>query len=327
MRGIDHIVFSGDATALGLEAEFRRAAEILGVGDRPIPGIAVPGNHDYLTRATAASGLFERYFAAWQEGVRIAEHRYPFAQRAGPVWLVGVNAATGNWMPMDASGAVGPVQCERLRQLLAALDPGPRVLVIHYPIRLSSGASEHRYHGLRDLDEVLAVAKAGGVCLWLHGHRHEPYFFDTPTWAPFPTVCAGSGTQGGIWSYNEYTVDATGLRATRRVFDPDARQFRDVQTFAPALRRPAVMERRCRVGGVFGAHLFGRRWAPKTPPTLHVSGGRDPEGSKTRPGACPFFLRSRSCSAPASAEWSSPRRRGCARTPPRPSSPRSNRSP
>src|SRR5437764_13421316 len=36
-RRIDHLVFSGDATALGFEAEFRRAAEILRVGIEPVP--------------------------------------------------------------------------------------------------------------------------------------------------------------------------------------------------------------------------------------------------------------------------------------------------
>ena len=230
-RAIDHIVFSGDATALGLEAEFRRAAEILRIQEGWMTGIAVPGNHDYLTPATAASGLFERYFAAWQDGVRIGPYTYPFAHRTGPVWLVGVNAATGNRIPWDATGTVGPGQRDRLRLLLARLDPGPRVLVIHYPICLSSGAREHHYHALRDLDEVVAIAKAGGVCLWLHGHRHHPYVIDQPAWAPFPVICAGSGTQEGIWSYNEYEVDAAGLRATRRVFDLAGSRFRDVESF------------------------------------------------------------------------------------------------
>jgi 3',5'-cyclic AMP phosphodiesterase CpdA len=231
-RAIDHIVFSGDATALGLDAEFRRAAEILRIHEGWMTGIAVPGNHDYLTPAAAASGRFERYFAAWQDGVRIGSHPYPFAHRTGPVWLVGVNAATGNRLPWDATGTVGPAQRERLRLLLTRLDPGPRVLVIHYPVRLANGASEHRYHALRDLAEVLAIAKAGGVRLWLHGHRHHPYVIDQPAWAPFPAICAGSGTQEGIWSYNEYAVDPTGLRATRRVFDPQRRSFHDVETFA-----------------------------------------------------------------------------------------------
>jgi 3',5'-cyclic AMP phosphodiesterase CpdA len=230
-RAIGHIVFSGDATALGLEPEFRRAAAILHVADGHMPGIAVPGNHDYLTRGTAASGLFERYFAPWQHGVRMGEHRYPFAQRVGPVWLVGVNAATGNWGPWDATGTVGAAQRDRLRQLLTFLEPGPRLLVIHFPIRLATGAREKPYHALRDLDEVLAIARAGGVSLWLHGHRHQPYIIDKPDWAPFPAICAGSGTQGGIWSYNEYSVDAMGLHGTRRVFDPETGGFRDVETF------------------------------------------------------------------------------------------------
>jgi 3',5'-cyclic AMP phosphodiesterase CpdA len=230
-RGIDRIVFSGDATAMGFETEIRRAAEVLRIAGSPIPGLAVPGNHDYLTRTCAASGLFERYFAPWQDGVRVDDHRYPFAQRAGPVWLVGVNAATGHRNPWDATGRVGPEQRDRLRQLLSQLEPGPRWLVIHYPIRLESGRGEKWYHGLRDLNQVLAIAKAGGVGLWLHGHRHTPYFFDRPSWAPFPAICAGSSTQKGIWSYNEYTVEDSVVHAVRRVFDPAANRFDDAHAF------------------------------------------------------------------------------------------------
>ncbi len=230
-RGIDHIIFSGDATALGFENEFQRAAEILRVQTEPVPAIAVPGNHDYLTHHTAASGLFERYFARWQTGVRVGEHTYPFAQRAGDLWLVGVNAAAGTWVPWDAAGRVGAAQLGRLEELLASLPPGPRFLVIHYPIRLSGGENERRSHGLRDLPEVLAVARTGGVCLWLHGHRHQPYYFEQPSWAPFPAICAGSGTEWGIWSYNEYTVEGMTLRAVRRAFDPQTHRFQDAQQF------------------------------------------------------------------------------------------------
>ena len=59
-RKPDHMIFSGDATALGFAEEMERAAAILGVGDGTIPGLAVPGNHDYYTAGVAASGLFER---------------------------------------------------------------------------------------------------------------------------------------------------------------------------------------------------------------------------------------------------------------------------
>jgi 3',5'-cyclic AMP phosphodiesterase CpdA len=66
-RRPDHVVFSGDATNLGFENEFARARALFGLDDAdPLPGLAVPGNHDYYTRAVAAAGLFERTFEAWQ---------------------------------------------------------------------------------------------------------------------------------------------------------------------------------------------------------------------------------------------------------------------
>src|SRR5437016_12956354 len=57
-RDIHHVVFSGDATALGFEAEIRRAAELMRVEQFPITGLAIPGNHDYCTRHAADSGAF-----------------------------------------------------------------------------------------------------------------------------------------------------------------------------------------------------------------------------------------------------------------------------
>src|SRR5262249_14913330 len=49
-RPPDWIIFSGDATTLAFEAEFAQAAALLGVtGPDRLPGLAVPGNHDYYT--------------------------------------------------------------------------------------------------------------------------------------------------------------------------------------------------------------------------------------------------------------------------------------
>lgn len=230
-RKVDHVVFSGDASALGFESEFRRAADLLRIGQLPIPGLAVPGNHDYCTRKAESSGAFERCFAPWQEGRRIDGHCYPFAQKVGPVWLIGVNAAKGNRLSFDASGRVGPEQLDRLRRLLAELPAGLRVLVIHYPICSARGRREHWTHGLRDLDELLKVAREGRVSLWLHGHRHGPYHLQQPPGAEFPAICAGTATQRNIWSHGEYSIDGNIIKALRRVYDPDARVFRDAETF------------------------------------------------------------------------------------------------
>ncbi len=195
-RHIDHVVFSGDATALGFPAEFKRAAQILQVDS--IPGMAVPGNHDYCTVPAAAAGCFERNFGPWQRGVRVDEQTYPFVQRVNGVWLVGVNTATGNRLAWDASGAAGSEQRQRLAQLLAELDPGPRILVTHYPVCLASGKPERATHGLRDLAELIEVAARGGVILWLHGHRHGAYHFRRPLCASLPHYLRGQCHANGI---------------------------------------------------------------------------------------------------------------------------------
>jgi 3',5'-cyclic AMP phosphodiesterase CpdA len=236
-RGCDRLVFSGDATALGFEEEMARAAELLGVGrpDAP-PGLAVPGNHDYLTATAAAGGHFERHFAPWLEGERVDGATYPFAQRVGTTWLVAVNSSQANWWPTDASGQVGHDQLRRLEALLARLEGGPRILVTHYPVCKAGGERDHPSHGLRDLEELIAVAARGAVGLWLHGHNHESYHHPTPGGVPFPVVCAGSTTQRDRWSYGEYTLAGRRLTAVQRTFDEHAGAFVSGRTFELELK-------------------------------------------------------------------------------------------
>jgi 3',5'-cyclic AMP phosphodiesterase CpdA len=230
-RRPDRLIFSGDATALGFTSEFAHAARCLAVGDPGLQGLAVPGNHDYYTRAAVRAGAFEQDFAPWLGGERVDRETYPFVQRVGPVWLVGVNSCTPNLRPWDASGAVGPNQRERLHDLLRQLPPGPRILVTHYPVCLADGRQESCWHGLRDLTETIRVAADGGVGLWLHGHRHMPYFVARSPLAPFPAICAGSATQMGLESYAEYVITGRRLVARRRIYDEVTKAFRDGERF------------------------------------------------------------------------------------------------
>jgi 3',5'-cyclic AMP phosphodiesterase CpdA len=228
----DRVIFSGDATTLGFDSEHAHAARGLGLADADsLPGLAVPGNHDYYVADSVRQGSFERHFAPWLSGERVEDHTYPFAQRVGPLWLVAVNSSKPNWFPSDASGQTGADQLDRLGRLLQRLAPGPRILVTHYPICVASGQPEKPSHALRDLDNLIAVATRGGIGLWLHGHRHHPYFLREPAHAPFPVVCAGSATQMGAWSYVQFTIEGRGITAVRRAYDPERHAFQTAETY------------------------------------------------------------------------------------------------
>lgn len=233
----DHVIFSGDATALGFESEFRKAAEVLGVGHNPgFPGLAVPGNHDYCTRSAAASGLFETIFAPWQQGVRVDEAVYPFAQHVGPVWLIALNTSTGNRWTWDAGGSAGPEQLHRLRVLFTKLDPAPKILVTHFPVCLANGKPERLTHGLKDLEATVAAACEGKISLWLHGHRHGFYFHEKTQFTPFPVLCVGSATQTGYGTYAEYRFSENNqLDVQIRKFDPEQNTFLTWKTFVVSL--------------------------------------------------------------------------------------------
>jgi 3',5'-cyclic AMP phosphodiesterase CpdA len=231
-RRPNHLIFSGDATALGFESEVKHAAGLLGLhnGDVP-PGMAVPGNHDYCTPTAAEGGGFEKHFARWQFGERVDDSVYPFAQRVGPVWLVAANTSTANRLPWDAGGAIDALQLNRLARLLARLPGGPRILVTHYPVCLKSGKPESRSHGLRNVEELVRVAEAGKIRLWLHGHRHGPYRHECTALSSFPVICAGSATQCGLWSYGEYRILDGVLEGVWRVYDPLTGAFCDGESF------------------------------------------------------------------------------------------------
>lgn len=225
-RQFDHLVFSGDVTKLAFESEFRLAAERFADPSLP-PVLGVPGNHDYYTGPAVRAGLFEKHFAPWLAGERVDGHTYPFARKVGGVWLVGVNSSVANWGVWDASGSIGREQGERLLQLCARLDDGPRILVTHYPLRTATGRVERRTHRLRDHAAALELAKACRVSLWLHGHIHRGYVLPAGAEIPFPVICAGSTTQTNRWTYNEYEIDGHTLSVLRRTFDMDKKAFVD----------------------------------------------------------------------------------------------------
>lgn len=228
----DHLVFSGDASMLGFDAELVSAATKIGVYDESLPpGIAVPGNHDVYVARAERKGIFETAFAPWQQGQRVGAEIYPFAQKVGHVWLIALNSARANFWMWDATGKVGESQLDRLRQLTASLTPGPRIVVSHYPLLMQKRMPEPQWHRLRDWRRAHEVAAECGVNLWLHGHRHGWYVLPAGGKLQFPTICAGSATQTRRWGYHEYVIEDWKLNGLRRVYDPKIGAFTNAERF------------------------------------------------------------------------------------------------
>jgi 3',5'-cyclic AMP phosphodiesterase CpdA len=232
-RGFDRLVFSGDATTMAFEQEMAAAAVRIGVGDGTLPAaIAVPGNHDLYTYGAVRRRSFEHAFSNWQQGERVdAKHTYPFAQKVGHAWLIGLNSSRANLFPWDATGTVGTAQLARFRDLMQRLDDGPRIVVSHYPLLTRLRKPEPRWHRLRDWRRVRDAAAECGVHLWLHGHKHAWYYLAAGEEQPFASIGVGSSAQEFLWGYHEYVIDGWTLKGLRRIFDPRDGRFVDRAQF------------------------------------------------------------------------------------------------
>ena len=63
---VDHVVITGDYTAMALENEFAAAARAVeGLSTAGLPTTTLPGNHDVYVRSAVREQLFERFFAHW----------------------------------------------------------------------------------------------------------------------------------------------------------------------------------------------------------------------------------------------------------------------
>lgn len=236
-RSYDLAVFTGDATKLAFDSEFRISSHTLGVGRSGMPPtICVPGNHDLYIGADVKAGQFERVFAPWMIGVRVNGETFPYATQVGHCWFIAVNSARSNFWPFDASGKIGPEQLKRLRTLCDSLSPGPRILITHYPLRKANGQPEAVTRRLRDHRIAARVAAESGISLWLHGHIHRGFVLPASHEIPFPSIGAGSATQTDRWQYNEYVIEGERLSMQKRRFDFDSGEYKDAETVELSLR-------------------------------------------------------------------------------------------
>jgi 3',5'-cyclic AMP phosphodiesterase CpdA len=191
-EGVELVVFSGDFTAMGTEAEFSAARALIDPFlEAPAGFVCVPGNHDLYATDVIREQRFERHFGdvlatglpeARTDGpwplVRLPEH--------GPA-IVAVNSARPNPPPWRSSGAVPPAQLEGLADVLKRTEVQERfvLIVTHYAPRLHDGRPDH----------------------------HHPYRVRIPDVGP-EILCAGSATMEGRESFWLLDIEESGCRVS-----------------------------------------------------------------------------------------------------------------
>ncbi len=216
-QGADHVILSGDLTALAVDEEFAQARKALGdLADRPDRLTLVPGNHDIFTPGSRDKKRFERWFGHLLDSdlpeLR-AEGPWPHVRFVGDdVAIVGLCSARVPPVPGIAAGRVEDAQLRALEKICAHHRVRGRsihVVVHHAPLRWD-GKEDRPGHGLADARALLDVCARGGVAAIHCGHIHFRYAHQV---AGGPTiVCGGSSTWLGHEGY--WLVDSSGGRIT-----------------------------------------------------------------------------------------------------------------
>ncbi|MEM6499757.1 MAG: metallophosphoesterase [Pseudomonadota bacterium] len=173
----DHIAVSGDLANLGLPSEISAAFDWLQRLGSPEDVSVIPGNHDIYCPLWSDIGTerwrpYMRGDAPSLTSSRVTDEvEFPYTRRFGDIVLIGVNSAVPT-PPGIASGAVGAVQLERLRNILQQLaaEKVCRVVMVHHP-PLPGLASRRR--ALRDAADFERVLQDAGAELVIHGHNHR----------------------------------------------------------------------------------------------------------------------------------------------------------
>lgn len=255
-QGVDHVVLSGDLTALALDEEFEGVRKALGaLADDPTRLSVVPGNHDVFTPGSHRKQRFENWFG------HLLDSDLPELRAEGP-WpnvrfvgdsgaIVGLSSARVPAVPGIAAGRIGPDQLAALVRICEHPKVRGRqifVVVHHAPLR-RDGKADRRDHGLLDAAELLRVCTKGGVAAVLCGHLHLRYTYQVQG-GPL-VICGGSSTWLGHEGY--WVIDAPrgqSLSAWEHSLVPDAVALPGAAA-ASALAVPAA--------GVAGSQAAQRR--------------------------------------------------------------------
>ena len=222
----DHVVVSGDLTALSLDPEFALARSMLERLELPPSAVTVvPGNHDVYVWAAWLRRAFARGlgpFARSDDG-----DAYPLVRIRGRLAVIGLCTALPSPVPL-ADGWLGSRQLARLEAALTAHAGRFRLLVLHHP------PVDNRWSILRALRDRRALQRLLARCgaeLVVHGHEHRDLRTTLPGPAgPIPVIGVGSATYDDPRPerrarYNLYRLDGPTVAVETRVHDQGRGRF------------------------------------------------------------------------------------------------------
>ena len=173
---VDHVLFTGDLTAMGDGAEFEAVHASVRHLTQEGRLTVIPGNHDRYTD-TPGNRHFERVFAneiASAMPEHADEHGYPFVKLLGDdVAVIGLDSTRVPGWSQYVVGRLGNSQLAALKRILD--DPRlanrtVHVLSHHGPL-CPKGKREWVQSGLIDGPSLLNVLEGRDVMLH-HGHSH-----------------------------------------------------------------------------------------------------------------------------------------------------------
>jgi len=217
----DHVILSGDLTAMALDEEFRRARVALEPVAKNPKFSVIPGNHDVYARDAWNEDRFGRHFgdflrSDWPEYQ--SEGAFPYVHLVGDeAAVIGLTSARVPLFPGAAVGWVGRKQLEALEKLVR--DPRLKdrftfVAVHHAPLN-PKGRPDTPTHGLADARSLLDIVRGPKFAV-LFGHIHKRYNHPSDGTRPH-LFGAGSSTSKGHEGYWLYEVERGELKAWHKL--------------------------------------------------------------------------------------------------------------
>ncbi len=222
---VDLVVFSGDFTAMGTDAEFSAArAAIEPILALPAEFVCVPGNHDIYARDVVLEKRFEKHFGDLLETdlpqLRV-DGPWPLVRFVGEddggVVVIALNSARPNPVPpWRSSGRIPDEQLEALGQILRRPELGSRFVfvVTHYAPRLWDGRPDTPNHRLVNAEAFIETCAGIERSAILCGHVHRTYRVQIPGIGP-EIFCAGSATMHELEGFWMFDLERGGLSARR----------------------------------------------------------------------------------------------------------------